>query len=37
MLVASLLAVTLGFVVYRRMTRGERRGASGAEDFAAQL
>jgi spermidine/putrescine transport system permease protein len=37
MLVASLLAVTLGFVVYRRMTLGERRGRSGVEDFAAQL
>jgi spermidine/putrescine transport system permease protein len=37
MLVSSLLAVTLGFVVYRRLTRGERRGASGVEDFAAQL
>jgi spermidine/putrescine transport system permease protein len=37
MLVSSLLAVTLGFLVYRRMTRGERRGASGVEDFAAQL
>jgi spermidine/putrescine transport system permease protein len=37
MLVSSLLAVTLGYLVYRRMTRGERRGASGVEDFAAQL
>ena len=37
MLVSSLLAVTLGYVVYRRLTRGERRGASGVEDFAAQL
>jgi spermidine/putrescine transport system permease protein len=37
MLVASLLAVTLGVVVYRRLTRGERRGAGGVEDFATQL
>jgi spermidine/putrescine transport system permease protein len=37
MLVASLLAVVLGFVVYRRLTRGERSARPGVEDFAAQL
>ncbi|HEX6678707.1 MAG TPA: ABC transporter permease [Actinomycetes bacterium] len=36
MLVSSLLAVALGVLVYRRLTRGER-GASAVADFASQL
>ncbi len=38
MLVSTIIAVTAGFVVYRYLTKGERRGdASGLESFAAQL
>jgi len=33
MLVSSLLAVALGVLVYRRLTRGER-GAGAVADFA---
>jgi spermidine/putrescine-binding protein len=36
MLVSSLLAVALGVLVYRRLTRGER-GTSAVADFASQL
>jgi len=36
MLVSSLLAVALGVLVYRRLTRGER-GGSAVSDFASQL
>jgi spermidine/putrescine transport system permease protein len=38
MLVATLIAITAGYVVYRSMTRGERRrGESVLKDFAAQI
>jgi spermidine/putrescine transport system permease protein len=37
MLVSSLLAIALGFFVYRRLTRGERTGESTVEGFAAQI
>jgi spermidine/putrescine transport system permease protein len=37
MLLSSLLAIGLGFVVYRRLTRGERGEASAVREFAAQL
>ncbi|HYY80054.1 MAG TPA: ABC transporter permease subunit [Actinomycetes bacterium] len=37
MLLSSLLAVGLGFLVYRRLTRGERGAASAVREFAAQL
>jgi hypothetical protein len=34
---AALLAIALGFGVYRRLTRGERARESTVEGFAAQL
>jgi spermidine/putrescine transport system permease protein len=37
MLVSSLLAIALGFLVYRRLTRGERGRKSAVQDFAAQV
>jgi spermidine/putrescine transport system permease protein len=37
MLVSSLLAIALGFFVYRRLTRGERAKESTVEGFAAQI
>jgi hypothetical protein len=37
MLLSSLLAVGLGFLVHRRLTRGERGAASAVREFAAQL
>jgi hypothetical protein len=37
MLASSLLAISLGFLVYHRLTRGERRQDSGVESFAAQV
>ena len=39
MLLSSLVAVVLGFLVYRRLTRGERRaaGAGAVGDFAGNL
>ena len=37
MLVSSLLAIALGFFVYRRLTRGERSRESTVEGFAAQI
>jgi hypothetical protein len=37
MLASSLLAVALGFLVYRRLTRGERRQESTVEGLAAQI
>ena len=37
MLFSSLLAITLGFFVYRRLTRGERKRESTVEGFAAQI
>ena len=37
MLVSSLVAITLGFLVYRRLTRGERSQESTVEGFAAQI
>jgi hypothetical protein len=37
MLASSLLAIALGFGVYRRLTRGERRQESPVEGFAAQV
>jgi spermidine/putrescine transport system permease protein len=36
MLVSSLLAVAVGVLVYRRLTRGER-GTSAVAEFASQL
>ena len=37
MLLSSLLAIALGFLVYRRLTRGERSQESTVEGFAAQI
>jgi spermidine/putrescine transport system permease protein len=37
MLVSSLVAIALGFLVYRRLTRGERSRESTVEGFAAQV
>jgi spermidine/putrescine transport system permease protein len=37
MLASSLLAIALGFLVYRRLTRGERQQESTVEGFAAQV
>lgn len=37
MLASSLLAVALGTLVYRRLTRGERHQESTVEGFAAQV
>ena len=37
MLVSSLLAIAVGFGVYRRLTRGQRSQESTVEGFAAQL
>ena len=38
MLVISIVAVTIGFLVYRRMTRGENlKGGAALDQFAAQL
>ena len=37
MLFSSLLAIALGFLVYRRLTRGERSEESTVEGFAAQI
>jgi spermidine/putrescine transport system permease protein len=37
MLFSTLVAVTIGYLVYRRLTRGERRGGGGLKDFAAQI
>ena len=37
MLFSSLLAIALGFFVYRRLTRGERTKESTVEGFAAQI
>ena len=37
MLASSLLTVGLGALVYRRLTRGERRGQSAVEELAAQV
>ena len=37
MLVSSLVAITLGFLVYHRLTRGERARESPVEGFAAQV
>jgi spermidine/putrescine transport system permease protein len=38
MLVISIIAVTVGFLVYRRMTRGEHlKGGAALDQFAAQL
>lgn len=37
MLVSSLVAITLGFLVYRRLTRGERSREPAVEGFAAQV
>jgi hypothetical protein len=37
MLVSSLVAIALGFLVYRRLTRGERSQESTVEGFAAQV
>jgi spermidine/putrescine transport system permease protein len=37
MLVSSLVAIALGFWVYRRLTRGERGQESTVEGFAAQI
>jgi spermidine/putrescine transport system permease protein len=37
MLVSSLVAIALGFLVYRRLTRGERSSESTVEGFAAQM
>ena len=36
-LFTTLIAVGAGFVIYRSLTRGERKGSSGLESFAAQL
>jgi spermidine/putrescine transport system permease protein len=37
MLVSSLVAIALGFFVYRRLTRGERNQESTVEQLAAQI
>jgi spermidine/putrescine transport system permease protein len=37
MLASTLIAVAAGYLVYRWLTRGERKGSSGLETFAAQL
>ena len=37
MLVSSLVAIALGLLVYRRLTRGERTRESTVERFAAQV
>jgi spermidine/putrescine transport system permease protein len=37
LLASSLLAIALGFLVYRRLTRGERHQESTVEGFAAQV
>jgi spermidine/putrescine transport system permease protein len=37
MLVSSLLAVALGTLVYRRLTRGERGGESAVQELATQV
>ena len=37
MLVSSLVAIALGFLVYWRLTRGERSRESTVEGFAAQV
>jgi spermidine/putrescine transport system permease protein len=37
MLVSSLLAVALGTLVYRRLTRGERHRESAVQELAAQV
>jgi hypothetical protein len=37
MLASSLLAVALGTLVYRRLTRGERGRESAVQDLAAQV
>jgi spermidine/putrescine transport system permease protein len=37
MLASSLLAVALGTLVYRRLTRGERGGESAVQELAAQV
>jgi spermidine/putrescine transport system permease protein len=37
MLVSSLVAIALGFLVYRRLTRGERSRESTVEQLAAQI
>jgi spermidine/putrescine transport system permease protein len=37
MLASSLLAVALGTLVYRRLTRGERRRESAVQELAAQV
>jgi spermidine/putrescine transport system permease protein len=37
MLVSSLVAIVLGFLVYRRLTRGERSRESTVEQLAAQI
>jgi spermidine/putrescine transport system permease protein len=37
MLVSSLVAIALGFLVYRRLTRGERNQESTVEQLAAQI
>ena len=35
-LLASLLAVTLGYLAYRRLTRGESTGAAGIDAFTGE-
>jgi len=37
MLVSSLLAVALGTLVYRRLTRGERGRESAVQELATQV
>jgi len=37
MLLSTLIAVGVGLIVYRMLTRGERREASSVRDFAAQI
>jgi spermidine/putrescine transport system permease protein len=37
MLFSTLAAVTIGYLIYRSLTRGERRGGGGLQDFAAQI
>jgi spermidine/putrescine transport system permease protein len=37
MVVASLIAIAVGFAAYRYLTRGERGSGAAMQDFAAQI
>ena len=36
-LFSTMIAIAAGYIIYRFLTRGERKGSSGLETFAAQL